>query len=147
MAIFLSHLGDAGKTLRCDDACWQPEPDGEEVVIPLHDDATGFLDARSLEILKKLAPEIREPVHYRSILPPVSVHHAIDEEDFQDRLERLSPEECNYLAEKILDGSECLLCISPDSARIFIDLLEKKAPGEATQRIRDLYKSSTGYEV
>lgn len=105
------------------------------------------LNARSLEILKKLAPEINEPVHYRSVLPPVSMHHAADEEDFQDRLERLSAEDCSYLAEKILDGSECLLCISPEAVRIFIDLLEKKAPGEAAQRIRDLYKSSTGYEV
>ena len=105
------------------------------------------LDARSLEILRKLAPEVSEPVHYRSILPPVSMHHAADEEDFQERLERLSAEEFDYLAGKILDGSECLLCISPESARIFIDLLEKKAPGGAGERIRELYKSSTGYEV
>jgi hypothetical protein len=105
------------------------------------------LDARSLEILRKLAPEISEPVHYRSILPPVSMHHATDVEDFQERLERLSAEDFNYLSEKVLDKSECLLCISPESARIFIDLLEKKVPGEAAERIRELYKSSTGYEV
>lgn len=53
------------------------------------------LDARSLEILRKLAPEISEPVHYRSILPPVSMHHAADEEDFQERLQRLSAEDFN----------------------------------------------------
>lgn len=105
------------------------------------------LDARSLEILKKLAPEITEPVHYRSILPPVSMHHAVDEDDFQERLERLSAEEFNYLTGKILDGSECLLCISPESARIFADLLEKNVPGDAAKRIRELYRSSTGYEV
>jgi hypothetical protein len=105
------------------------------------------LDAKSLEILRKLAPEISEPIHYRSILPPVSMHHAVDEEDFQERLERLSADEFDYLAGKILDGSECLLCLSPESARIFIDLLEKKAPGDAAGRIRELYKSSTGYEA
>ncbi|MDD1761731.1 MAG: hypothetical protein LUQ59_05815 [Methanothrix sp.] len=105
------------------------------------------LNARSLAILKKLAPEINEPIHYRSILPPISMHHAADEEDFQERLGRLSEMDFNYLAEKILDGSECLLCISPDAARIFVDLLEKKVPGEAAERIRELYKSSTGYEV
>lgn len=105
------------------------------------------LDAKSLEILKKLAPEITEPVHYRSILPPVSMHHATDEEDFQERLERLSAEEFDYLADKIMDGSECLNCISPESARVFIDLLEKKAPGGAAERIRELFKSTTGYEV
>jgi hypothetical protein len=48
------------------------------------------LDARSLEILRKLAPEISEPVHYRSILPPVSMHHAADEEDFQVRRQSAS---------------------------------------------------------
>jgi hypothetical protein len=105
------------------------------------------LDARSLKILRKLAPEISEPVHYRSILPPVSMHHAADEDDFQERLERLSAEEFDYLAGKIMDGSECLNCISPESARIFIDLLEKKAPGGSGERSRELYKSSTGYEV
>jgi len=105
------------------------------------------LDAKSLEILRKLAPEISDPIHYRSILPPVSMHYSSDEEDFQERLEKLSAEEFNYLAEKILDGSECLLCISPGSARIFLDLLEKKSPGKAGDSIRELYKSSTGYEV
>lgn len=105
------------------------------------------MDARSLEILRKLAPEITEPIHYRSILPPVSMHHAADDEDFEERLERLDSGELDYLADKILDGSECLLCISPQSARIFTDLLEKKAPGEAAERIRELYKSSTGYEI
>jgi hypothetical protein len=105
------------------------------------------LDARSLEILRKLAPEIIEPVHYRSILPPVSMHHAADEEDFRERLERLSAEDFDYISKKVLDKSECLLCISPESARIFIDLLEKKVPGEAADRIRELYKTSTGYEV
>lgn len=105
------------------------------------------LDARSLEILRKLAPEISEPVHYRSILPPVSMHHATDDEDLRERLERLSAEEFNYLADKILDGSECMLCISPEAARIFLDLLEKVSPGGAAKSIRELYRSSTGYDV
>lgn len=57
------------------------------------------LDARSLEILRKLAPEITEPIHYRSILPPVSMHHAADDEDFEERLERLDSGELDYLAD------------------------------------------------
>jgi hypothetical protein len=105
------------------------------------------LNQKDIDILAKLAPEIRPPVHDRSILPPVSMHFAADEEDFRDRLERLSSEDFLYLTTRILDGSECLLCISPEFARIFVDMLEEKVPGEAAERIRELYKSSTGYEA
>ncbi len=106
------------------------------------------LDAKDLEILKKLAPEMKaSDMHYRSILPPVSMHYAADEEDFQERLERLSAEDLSYLASRILDGSECLLCISPESAKLFIEAMEKKAPGEAAGRIKELYESATGYSV
>ncbi len=106
------------------------------------------LDARDLEILKKLAPESKpEDMHYRSILPPVSMHYAADEEDFQDRLDRLSAEDLSYLASRILDGSECLLCISPEYAKLFIDSLKEKVPGEDAERIRELFESSTGYKV
>jgi len=106
------------------------------------------LDEKDLEILKKLAPEMKaSEMHYRSILPPVSMHYAADEEDFLDRLERLSEDDLKYLAGRILDGSECLLCISPESAKLFIEALEEKAPGEDAGRIRELYESSTGYKV
>ncbi len=105
------------------------------------------LNQKDMDILAKLAPEMRQPVHYRSILPPVSMHYAADEEDFRDRLERLSADDFLYLSTRILDGSECLLCISPEFARIFVDLLEEKVPGEAAERIRTLYKASTGYEA
>jgi hypothetical protein len=105
------------------------------------------LNQKDIDILAKLAPEMRPPVHYRSILPPVSMHFAADEEDFRDRLERLSSEDFLYLTNRILDGSECLLCISPEFARIFVDMLEEKVPGEAAERIRELYRSSTGYEA
>jgi hypothetical protein len=106
------------------------------------------LDAKDLEILKKLAPEMKaSEMHYRSILPPVSMHYAADEEDFQERLEQLSEDDLTYLADRILDGSECLLCISPESAKLFIEALEKKAPGEAAGRVKELYESATGYSV
>ena len=105
------------------------------------------LTEKDTQILLKLAPEAREPIHYRSILPPVSFHYAADEEDFEDRLQRLSGEDFAYLADRILDGSECLLCISPESARVLVDMLEKKLGGEKAEKIRELYKSSTGFEA
>jgi hypothetical protein len=105
------------------------------------------LNEKDIEILSKLAPEIKMPTHYRSILPPVSIHLAGDEDDFRNRLERLSADDFEYLADRILGESECLLCVSPESARIFLDMLEKNAPEETAKQIRELYTSSTGYEL
>lgn len=107
------------------------------------------LSEKDKQILKKMAPEIegKSRIEYRSILPPISMHFAEDAEDFQARLERLDVEELGYLVGRILDGSECLLCISPQFAGIFIDMAEEKLPGEDAENIRVLYKSSTGYEA
>jgi hypothetical protein len=107
------------------------------------------LNQRDIEILKKLAPEAAESpqIEYRSILPPVSMHYAADEEDFESRLRRLSTEDLAYLADRIIDGSECLLCISPEYARVFLAALENNLTGEMAERIRELYISSTGYEA
>ena len=105
------------------------------------------LNEKDIEILSKLVPDMKMPTHYRSILPPVSMHLSDDEEDFRSRLERLSANDFKYLADRILDESECLLCISPEFARIFLDMLEEKVPSAPTEQIRKLYTSSTGYEV
>ena len=106
------------------------------------------LDEKDIRILKKLAPEIENKarIEYRSILPPVSMHIAEDAEDFESRLERLDAQDLDYLTGRILNGSECLLCISPEFAGVFLNVLEKKLPGESAGKIRALYKSSTGYE-
>jgi DNA-binding Lrp family transcriptional regulator len=107
------------------------------------------LSEKDIEILKKLAPEIesRTRVEYRSILPPVSMHFAVDEEDFSERLKRLERDDISYLADRILDGSECLLCITPEYARAFLEALDEKLSSEKTEQIRELYKSSTGYDA
>ncbi len=105
------------------------------------------LNDKDIEILRKLAPEAKIPTHYCSILPPVSMHFATDDEDLQDRLNRLSTEDLRYLADRILDGSECLLCISPEAAGMFLDLLEEKVPGDTARSIRKQYNSRTGYNV
>jgi hypothetical protein len=98
-------------------------------------------DGQEAEIEKK--PNIE----YRSILPPVSMYYAVDEEGFTTRLERLSAEELSYLAGRILDGSECLLCISPEYAGIFVDFLTEHMSGDEALRIKKLYESSTRYIV
>ena len=103
---------------------------------------------KEIEILKRPAPEIenKSQIEYRYILPPVSMHIAEDAGDFESRLERLDARDLGYLACRILGGSECLLCISPEFAGIFPNVLEEKLPAESAGKIRALYKSSTGYE-
>ena len=107
------------------------------------------LQEKDIEILKKLAPEIenKSRIEYRSILPPVSMHYAVDEEDFQERLRRLSREDFEYLTDRILDGSECLLCITPEFARAFLESSEEILSGDKSEKIRELYKTSTGYDA
>jgi hypothetical protein len=111
------------------------------------------LKGRDLEILKKLAPEVEDKlrsgsgIEYHSILPPVSMHYAIDEEDFEERMKRLSPDDLKYLVDHILDESECLLCISTEYARIFVDLLAENVSRETAMQIKEIYESATGYKL
>jgi hypothetical protein len=86
------------------------------------------LNDKDMEILRKLAPEASLPTHYRSILPPVSMHFAADDEDLEDRLKRLSTEDLKYLADRILDGSECLLCISQKLPGCFWTCWRRECP-------------------
>jgi hypothetical protein len=102
------------------------------------------LNETDIEILKKLAPEAKIPTHYRSILPPVSMHYATDDEDLLDRLKRLSTEDLKYLADRILDGTECLLCLSPEAAEMFLDLLEERVPGDTAKSTREYYNFCAG---
>jgi len=111
------------------------------------------LKGRDLEILKKLAPEVEDKlqsgsgIEYHSILPPVSMHYAIDEEDFEERMKRLSPDDLKYLVDHILDESECLLCISTEYARKFVDILAENASEETAMQIKEIYESATGYKL
>lgn len=108
---------------------------------------------KDLDILKKLVPELEDKlrsgsgIEYHSILPPVSMHYAVDEEDFEERLKRLSAEDLTYLTDRILDESECLLCISTEYARIFIDVLAENVSKENAERIKEMYESATGYKL
>jgi hypothetical protein len=111
------------------------------------------LKGKDLEILMKLVPEAEEKlrsgtgIEYHSILPPVSMHYAVDEEDFEERLNRLSSDDLDYLVNRVLDESECLLCISTDYARIFVDILRAKVSEEKAEKIKEMYESATGYRL
>jgi len=111
------------------------------------------LKDRDLEILKRLAPEVEDRirsgrgVEYRSILPPVSMHFAVDEEDLEDRLRKLPLEDLTYLADRILDGSECLSCVSEEHARVISGVVKERISSEAAGMIKERYRESTGFEI
>ena len=92
-------------------------------------------------LLKILAPEcdavvcINSGFMYRSILPPVANHYANDEQDFLERLSRLSDEDLRYLVSLVTDGSESLGCMEPGFAATFIDFVRKRLGDEAAKSV------------
>lgn len=106
------------------------------------------LSEKDVEILKKLAPECPDTTcmgsgfDYRSILPPVSNHYALDEQDFEDRLNRLDLEDLEYLSEVIQDGSESLICVQPEHVDILVRLLAERVSEDVAKQVRAIYEAS-----
>jgi hypothetical protein len=106
------------------------------------------LSEKDIEMLKKLAPECADITctgsgfDYQSILPPVSNHYALDNDDFEERLNRLDIFELRYLAEVILDGSESLGCIQPEHAEILVRLLSERVSEDVGEKVRLLYEAA-----
>ncbi len=105
-------------------------------------------DERDFAILRKLASEYSgilcpESGHeFHSILPPVSNHIAADEEDFAERVGRLSDEDWIYLTDRILSGREDLGCMPEEDIETILIRIEKAVSDEAAERIRRLYRLS-----
>ncbi len=105
------------------------------------------LSEKDVEILKKLAPEcaditcVGSGFDFQSILPPVSNHYALDDDDFEERLKRLDIFELGYLSEVILDGSESLGCIQPEHAEILVRLLKERVSEDVGEKVKVLYEA------
>lgn len=106
------------------------------------------LDERDFAILRKLAPEYSgvlcpESGHeFHSILPPVSNHIAADEEDFAERVARLSDEDWSYLADQILAGREDLGCMPEEDIETVLVRIREAVSEEAAGRVERLYHLS-----
>lgn len=105
------------------------------------------LSARDIAILKKLAPELDDPLcpvsghDFFSILPPVANHFAADEQDFIDRVKRLSPDELAYLVGLILTGSESVGCVPPDALILFVEHIADVLSLETAENIITIYQT------
>jgi len=106
------------------------------------------LDEKDFAILRKLAPEYSgilcpESGHeFHSILPPVSNHIAVDEEDFAERVGRLSDEDWGYLAGQIVSGREDLGCMPEEDIETILVHIRKAVSDEAAGRVERLYHLS-----
>ncbi|MDD1675677.1 MAG: hypothetical protein LUQ17_03215 [Methanomicrobiales archaeon] len=104
-----------------------------------------ILNDRDKEILLVLAPELKDLCcegsghDFHSILPPVSNHVARDEQDFADRIGRLSRDDLEYLAGRIIDGSESLGCMPPEDVDSLAALMEKTLTPEIAKQVRTAY--------
>jgi hypothetical protein len=105
------------------------------------------LSERDQEILKKLAPELCDPLcpgsghEFFSILPPVSNHFSVSDEDFLARIRRLSPGDLEYLVGLVLDGSESVSCVRPEHIVLFAEEVAETLSPELGERIIRVYAS------
>ena len=61
-AVLTGHLSNPGEQVGWDAAAWEPQPDGKEVIIHLHDDASGLQGGAA-----PVSPKVRmHPVWQRS---------------------------------------------------------------------------------
>jgi len=95
---------------------------------------------KDIEIFNKLAPEAggrltsREAGHqFPFILRPVSHKFAESSEDFRMRLEKLNPEELDYLIGLALEGKEDVQSLGEDLEELIAVVAEKLSPERAKQ--------------
>jgi len=107
-----------------------------------------MLSDKDAAILKTRAPEGADTTcsgsgfEYQSILPPVSNHYSLADDDFEDRLKRLDIFELRYLTEVILDGSESLGCVQPEHAEILARLLSERVSEDVGRKVMALYEAA-----
>ncbi len=107
------------------------------------------LSEHDIALLIKLAPECDTLVckgsenTYRSILAPVANHYAKDQDDFAERLNRLTEEEFLKLVDMIREGKEGIGCIPAECAEVLIEQTLRRAGPEAGNELYALYESGS----
>jgi hypothetical protein len=105
------------------------------------------LSEKDIAILKKLAPECGDLAcsgsghTFHSILPPVSNHFAEDNNDFIQRINRLSDDELTYIIEMILKGEESMGCLPIEDVEALIRIIHDRMSEETAQKVIAAYES------
>ena len=99
---------------------------------------------KDIEIFNKLAPEARGKLVSREaghqfpfILRPISHKFAESSEDFRARLERLSPEELDYLVGLALEGKEDVQTLAEEDIDELIAVVTEKVSPERAKQLKD----------
>ncbi len=99
---------------------------------------------KDIEIFNKLAPEAggsltsREAGHnFPFILRPVSHKFAESPEDFRKRLERLNPEELDYLVGLALEGKEDVQSLVDEDLEELVAVVAEKLSPERAKQLKD----------
>ena len=107
------------------------------------------LSEKDQEILKKLAPELTDPLcpgsghEFFSILPPVSNHFSVNNEDFLARIRKLTQEDLAYLVGLILEGTESVSCVRPEHIVLFAEEVADRQSLEQGEKIIRIYAEGT----
>lgn len=107
-----------------------------------------ILSEKDREILNKCAPECADlfcseaGTPYRSVLPPVANHYAVNADDFRERISRLAPDELEYLTTLIIRGEESLCCLPPDYFTVFLNQVTKHLGRNVRREMLNAYRSS-----
>ncbi|MGC9445404.1 MAG: hypothetical protein ACP5E9_10845 [Candidatus Methanospirareceae archaeon] len=103
------------------------------------------LDDKDIALFKKLAPELEELIcehvqlPFKSILPPLANHFALDLQDFERRIKTLTEDELRYLVALIRDGAESISCVPPEHVEAFISLVADQISHEAAKELVTVY--------
>jgi hypothetical protein len=105
------------------------------------------LDEKDIAILKKLAPECKDLTcsgsdhRFHSILPPLSNHFAEDNNDFIERINRLSNEELTYITDMIRKGEESMGCMPVEDVEALVKIVHDRLSPETAKNIISAYES------
>ena len=78
---------------------------------------------------------------FHSILPPVSNHFSTDNEDFVQRISRLSDEDLTYITDMIIKGEESMGCLPVEDIEALVRLIHDRLSPEIAQKVIAAYES------
>ena len=102
------------------------------------------LSETDLNIMHKLVPELKDDScssshpAYRSILPPVSNRYATSDNDFEERLSKLTDQELEYIVDLIFDGMECLNCVRESHVGILLQAVSQRLSKKKADDLKEI---------
>jgi len=103
------------------------------------------LSPHDIKLLQQMAPEFAGEecsvanTPYKSLLTPIAKHYATSADDFIIRIQKLSPEELQYICDLITSGKESLHCMPPDYFSMLAAHIKETIGAPLAARITAVY--------